>query len=152
MRIDPILKYSMYVNEMKTILYKCRRIIDMAIVLKALITRTATKIFFAETNHDWLKSKSITAAAAAASSRALQELFAYTFAHASHCAPQPQRATLSLSYFSQPICFNTSKLCGGSSWWGGWEWISAATTSESFLLVHFQNRQNGTHFPCCFTS
>lgn len=44
------------------------------------------------------------AAAAASSSRALQELFAYTFAHASHCAPQPQRATLSLSYFSQPIC------------------------------------------------
>lgn len=52
MRIDPILKYSMYVNEMKTILYKCRRIIDMVIVLKALITRTATKIFFTETNHD----------------------------------------------------------------------------------------------------
>lgn len=93
----------MSANVLKTILYKFRRIIEMVIVLEALLTRTATKIFFTETNHNWLKRKFITATAVSAS-RARQELFAYPFAHANHRAPQPQRATLSLSYFSQPIC------------------------------------------------
>lgn len=41
---------------------------------------------------------------AAASSRRLLESFARPFAHASHRAPQPQRARLGLGYFSQPIC------------------------------------------------
>lgn len=69
----------------------------------------------------------------------LNALFAYPFAHSSHCAPLPQCARHSYLFYSQLFftvhLFNTSKQCGRSSWWGGWRVIVQLQNNYFWLCL-----------------